>query len=129
MRLLIVEDDTDARDLLKLIIADLGEIDTATNGHEAVKAFTTAHKTKRPYDLVLLDIMLPKLNGRNALKRIRKFEQEKKIFGKRQVPVIMVSALSDPENIIGSFFKEGCEAYVTKPYTREALLTQIKKVL
>ena len=128
MRTLIVEDDFDARNLLQLLISELGRADVAVNGKEAVDAFQAAHQADDPYDLILLDIMLPKLNGRKALKRIRNIEDKIGVAGKARVPVIMISALDDAENIIGSFFKEGCEAYMTKPYSKEALFSQIEKL-
>ncbi len=128
MRTLIVEDDFDARSLLQMLIRDLGNSDIAVNGREAVSAFQAAHQKHQPYDLILLDIMLPKLDGRKTLKRIRSLEDKMKISGKKQVPVIMISALNDAESIIGSFFQEGCDAYITKPYTKKTLFTEIDKL-
>jgi two-component system, chemotaxis family, chemotaxis protein CheY len=128
MRILIVEDDFDARLMLQMSVEGLGQCDMAVNGNEAVRAFQLAHSQGRPYDLILLDIMLPELNGREALSEMRRLEDELGLGGKQRVPVIMVSALDDAENIIGSFFKEGCEAYLTKPYRRESLLNEIKKL-
>lgn len=129
MRMLIVEDDPDALQLLQMIVGELGTFDTATTGGRAVSLFEMALDTPPSYELILLDIMLPEMDGRTALRRIREIENERGIGGKGRVNVVMVTALDDAENVIGSFFRDGCEAYVTKPFRREALLAEIKKLI
>ena len=128
MRILIVEDDLDTRLMLQSLVESMGQTDIAVNGKEAIRAFQLAHAGDNPYDLILLDIMMPTMNGREALRQIREMEEEMDIGGKDRVNVIMVSALDDADNIMGSFFHEGCEAYITKPFTKDALLNEIKKL-
>ncbi len=128
MRILIVEDDFDTRLMLQTLVEEMAQCDIAVNGKEAVRAFQLAHANDNPYDLILLDIMLPEINGREALRQIREIEEEMDIGGRDKVPVIMVSALDDADNIMGSFFHEGCDAYITKPFKKEALITEIKKL-
>jgi two-component system, chemotaxis family, chemotaxis protein CheY len=128
MRILIVEDDLISRRLLQRISESHGVCDVVVDGEEAVKAFEIAHGEKSPYDLILLDIRMPKLDGREALARIRAIEANFGIGGLERVKVIMTTAHSDPENIIGSFFDSECDAYITKPFTREALDAEMRKV-
>ena len=128
MRILIVEDDFDARMIAQQIVQPLGQVDVAVNGKEATRAFQVAHAEKKPYDVVLLDIMLPDLSGRDALREIRRMEENMGIGGLQRVGVIMVTALDDSQTIMDSFFRDGCEGYVTKPYGRDALLAEIRKL-
>ena len=128
MRMLIVEDDFVSRKLLYKYLEPYGEVDVAVDGEEALKAFELAIQEKTPYDIVWLDIMMPRLDGRQALKRIREIEQQLGIAGLARVKTIMTTALSDAANVVGSFFKEGCDGYITKPYTRERIAAELNKL-
>lgn len=128
MKILIVDDDLVCRMLLQDILAPYGNSHTAVNGKEAVKAFAIARGKKEPYDLIFLDIMMPEMDGQEALKEIRRMEKEKNIAGSDQVKIIMVTALGDAKNIMESFVKGQCEAYVTKPITVNGILKQVRKL-
>jgi two-component system chemotaxis response regulator CheY len=71
MECLIVEDDFAARKLLQTYLSDYGDCFIAVNGHEAVKVFQEALKQRQPFDLICLDIMMPEMNGHDALQEIR----------------------------------------------------------
>ena len=128
MKILIVDDDMVCRMLLQDILAPYGNSHTAVNGKEAVKVFSIAWGKKEPYDLILLDIMMPVMDGQETLKEIRRMEKEKNIAGSDQVKIIMVTALGDAKNIMESFVKGQCEAYVTKPITVDSILKQVRKL-
>ncbi|MEE8591371.1 MAG: response regulator, partial [Spirochaetia bacterium] len=102
MRILVVEDELTSRELLKVILEPYGSIDTVPDGVEAIKAYNMA-LTKEPYDLVCLDIMLPKMDGQQVLKGIRKIEGDKGILGPEAVKILMISALGDFENVTEAF--------------------------
>ncbi len=80
-----------------------------------------------PYDLICLDIMMPNMDGREALKAIRQIEHEHGINGLDGVKVIMTTALGDSKSVIGSF-REGCEAYIVKPVEKTKLLEEMEKL-
>ena len=124
MKCLIVEDDFAARRLLKRYLSSYSDCDIAVNGNEAVQAFRQAMDEKEPYELICLDIMMPNMNGREALKAIRQIESERGIDGLDGVKVIMTTALGDPKNIVGSF-REGCEAYIVKPVEKDKLIEEM----
>ncbi len=112
-KILIVEDDLDMLNILQGELRDIFEIIPATNGKEAVDLATS-----QVPDLVVMDIMLPEMDGLEALKLIKENPTAKTI------PVILLSALGDYGDIRrGSM---GANYYITKPYTRKELLNGIK---
>ena len=127
MKSLIVEDDFTSRKLMQIYLSELGECDVAVNGKEAVEAVSEALNDKKPYDLICLDIMMPEMDGIEALEEIRKIEKENGIEGLCGVKVIMTTAKGRPEDILGAF-KTGCEAYLVKPIKKAALNAEIEKL-
>jgi len=128
MKILIAEDDVMTRVILQEMLSDVGTTHGAENGREAIEVFTQALKDRDPFDLVCLDIMMPEINGQDVLVRIRKIEEDLGVIPEYQVKVIMITALSDPENIRKAKEEGHCEAYMTKPVKMDQLLEQIKKL-
>ncbi len=127
MRCLIVEDDFVARKLMQRYLSDSGDCDIAIKGSEAIEAFRQGLTENKPYDLICLDIMMPKLDGHQALKAIRELENEHGINGLDRVKVIMTTALGDSKNVMCSF-NEGCEAYLVKPIEKKKLFEEMEKL-
>lgn len=127
MKILIVEDDFVCRRLLQNILSPYGDCDIAINGKEAVEAFRLAGEDGDTYDLICLDIMMPEMDGQEALKKIREMEKEKGILGLDGVKVIITSALGDSKNVLGAF-RTGCEGYLVKPVKKDKLIEEIKKL-
>lgn len=128
MKILIAEDDVMTRVILQEMMTEVGTTHGVANGREAIEAFTQALDDKDPFDLVCLDIMMPEINGQEVLVRIRKIEEEMGVIPEYQVKVIMITALSDPENIMKAHVEGRCEAYMTKPVKMKQLLEEIKKL-
>jgi two-component system chemotaxis response regulator CheY len=127
MRILIVEDDFGSRRILQRILSTYGECDVAINGVEAVEAYMAAFTEDAPYDLICLDIMMPEMDGREALIKIREYEEDNGIVGLQKTKIIMTTALDDPKSIVGSF-KDQCEAYLVKPITSDDLIKKLKSL-
>lgn len=127
MRTLIVEDDFVCRRLLQKLLSPYGDCDITINGKEAIEAFLLALDEDESYDLICLDIMMPEMDGQEALKKIREIEKEKGILGLDGVKVIMTTALKDSKNVFGAF-KTGCEGYLVKPIDKKKLIEEIKKL-
>ncbi|MCP4603351.1 MAG: response regulator [Proteobacteria bacterium] len=125
MKTLIVDDDRSCRKLLQAILGPYSECHTAENGEEAVESFKRAWKENQPYDLILMDIMMPEMDGHQALKEIRNLEEEKAVFGTDGVKVIMTTVLSDRHSIMEAFHSQ-CESYLVKPIDRWKLLNEIQ---
>jgi len=127
VKILIVEDEFGSRKLLQSFLEPYGDCDIAVDGEEAMDAFTTALNENHPYDLICLDIMMPKMSGQEVLRNIRRIEKERGILGRKGVKVIMTTALGDPVNITEAF-KSQREAYITKPISKQKLLDEIKNL-
>lgn len=128
MKVLIVEDDFVSRKLLHRLLGHYGECDVAVNGNEAVDAFRMSMGGDSPYDLICMDIMMPGMDGQQALRIIRDLERERGIPEAEYVKVIMTTALDDPKNVVESLYKGGASSYVVKPIDKAKLLEEVKKL-
>lgn len=124
IKILIAEDDLASRKFLSKFLSQYGECDSVVDGLEAIDAFMIALKEK-PYDLICLDIMMPKVHGVKVLKAIRDLEVQKGIPPEKRVKVIMTTALSETD-LVKTAFDYGCEAYASKPIDTEKLTQVIK---
>ena len=127
MRILIVEDDLVSRIFMKKFLTKYGECDVAVDGLEAIDAFLQAFKEKTPYDLICLDVMMPKLDGIKVLKALRDIEKQKGIDPKDGTKIIMTTALND-KNTIMNAYDSGCEAYAWKPIETEKFIIVMQKL-
>lgn len=127
MKILIAEDDFASRMFLYKFLSSYGECDLTVDGIEAVEAFLMAHDAGKPYDLICLDIMMPKVDGIKALKAIRDIEKQKDIKEINAVKVIMTTALNDTESVHSSF-NVGCEGYASKPIDTAKFIEVMKKL-
>ncbi len=128
MRVLIVDDDFDSRRLLQKIIYPYGYSDVAVDGEEAVEAFRRALGDGEPYDLICLDIMMPNMDGQQALREIRDIEKEEGVAKDKAVKVIMVSALDDSKELHDAFFLGEATSYLVKPIRKQTLLEEMKNL-
>ncbi|NTV42697.1 MAG: sigma-54-dependent Fis family transcriptional regulator, partial [Syntrophobacteraceae bacterium] len=110
-RILIVDDEEGARESLELILEDYYAAESVENGLDAVEKLK-----KKPFDVVLLDINMPDLDGIETLKRIKDIDDS--------VEVVMVSAADRAWEATASMKSGACD-YVTKPYEPEEILTVI----
>ena len=113
--LLAVDDERDIVELISRFAEHEGHrIDTAASGKEAVRLCS-----ENDYDLIILDIMMPEMDGFTACKEIRK---------QKQTPVIMLSALgTEYDKLMG--FELGFDDYVVKPFSPRELMARVKAVL
>ena len=124
MKILVVDDNPVNQKLLTEMLGQFGCCDTAMDGVTAVEMFQKSIKEKSVYTLVCLDIMIPGLDGQQVLQKIRELEEE----GSWKSKVIMCTSLDDSENIMEAFTKGQCDAYITKPVSREKLEYHLQQV-
>ena len=117
-RILLVDDEPDVVCVMGRSLTLEGfNVITANNGHECIEK---AH-AEMP-DLILLDNVMPKMDGITALLKIKESTKTKNI------PVIVVTALADEQNILQAL-EAGAQTYVLKPFDYELLLEEIEKAL
>jgi two-component system chemotaxis response regulator CheY len=108
-------------------LSKYGECDVTVDGMEAVDAFMMAMEEGEPYDLVCLDIMMPVMDGYQALMGIRNVEKDHNIPEDEMVKVIMTTALNDEKNVKMAF-DLGCSVYSGKPIDQERFEQALKKL-
>lgn len=117
-KILLVDDSGTTLMMEKMILGKGDyELFTATNGEEAIEKAVA----ERP-DLILLDVVMPKMNGFEACERIREIDDLK------ETPVIMVTTRGEAENVQQGF-ELGCTDYVTKPINSLELITKVRNCL
>ena len=113
--ILIVEDDANIRELLRLYLEQEGyKVETAQDGMEGMRAFKRVHP-----DLVLLDLMMPVMDGTQVMKQIREISK---------TPVIMLTAKGETFDKVAGL-DLGADDYVTKPFETRELIARIRAVL
>ena len=125
MRTLIVDDDVVSRRVLLEILKPYGECEQASTGREALAAFTAA-LDRQPFDLVLLDIQMPDIDGQETLAAIRVIESRRGTPPQQGVKVIMATVNADKTSIFTAF-RNQCEAYLIKPVTSEAVMVNLEQ--
>ena len=126
MKILLAEDDFVTRKFMTGFLSKYGECDVTVDGMEAVDAFMMALEDDEPYDLVCLDIMMPVMDGYQALMGIRNLEKERNIPKEKQAKIIMATALNDEKNVKMAF-ELGCTVYSGKPIDQEKFEQVLKK--
>ena len=127
MKILIVEDDLSSRKFLCKFMSGYGECDITVDGMEGLDAYLIALNDGDPYDLVCLDIMMPKVDGVKVLKTIREIEKQRNIENDEKVKVIMTTALNQVD-LVKNSFDSGCEVYAAKPIDIKKLDSVMEKL-
>jgi two-component system, chemotaxis family, chemotaxis protein CheY len=127
MKILIAEDDMASRKFLGKFLSQYGECDMVIDGLEAIDAYMMSIKEKEPYDLICLDIMMPKVDGVKVLKAIRDLERQKGIAPENRAKIIMTTALAEAQ-YVQTAFEYGCEAYASKPIDTKKLQEVLVKL-
>ena len=115
-KVLIVDDNDLNRKLFENLLGQLYQIDSANNGLQALEKME-----KNPFDLVLMDIQMPKLDGISTMKRIRRGEQSDTL-------IVAITAFAD-ESDRDSFIEMGFDDFLTKPLDLEHLLLSVRRVI
>ncbi|WP_300621173.1 response regulator transcription factor [uncultured Fusobacterium sp.] len=114
-KILIVDDEEQIRNILRMYLVREGyEISEAEDGEKGLRLFY-----EKPFDLVILDVMLPKKDGWSILREIKKYTE---------TPVIMLTARDDSEDEVFGF-EMGADDYITKPFNNKVLLARVKSLL
>ena len=125
MKTLIVEDDFTSRLIMQEMMRDIGIVHVVVDGQEAVEAVRLALAAKEPYQLICLDIVMPGLDGQQALRVIREMENEFGMTSDDRSKILVTTSLDDQENRTRAF--QGlCDGYLTKPIHRKTLIAELR---
>jgi two-component system chemotaxis response regulator CheY len=127
MKTLIVEDSFTSRLLLKELLKSYGSADLAVNGREAVEAMRLAMEAVEPYDLICMDIMMPEMDGHEALREIRRMESAAGVAESKHTKIVMTSALADQDNVLKAI-RGKSDCFLTKPIQKVKLLEALRKL-
>jgi len=127
MKILIAEDDLTSRKFLFKFLSKYGECDLVVDGLEALDAFLISLKENKSYDLICLDIMMPKVDGVRVLKHIRDLETQKGILPEKRSKIIMTTALAETQ-IVQNAFDIGCDSYAAKPIDTAKFVEVLQKL-
>jgi len=127
MRILIVEDHFATRRLMSKLLGHLGEVNVAVDGIEAVEAVEAAVCGKEPYDLILMDVMMPRLDGPSAVQKIREIEAQHADLVERPARVLITSSRDDGK-ALAEAFRSKCDGYLVKPVTTEMIVNELERL-
>ena len=125
MKSLIVEDDFTSRLLLQTFLKRYGTCHTAMNGLEAVTSVRVAAGEGSPYDLICMDIMMPEMDGKEAVRCVREIEEDAGILSTSGAKIIMTTAVTEVKDVMDSF-QQLCDAYLFKPIDTGQLVGQLE---
>ena len=117
--ILVAEDDGALRKMLGHMLGELGDVHLAEDG---MQALTTLKGGEVDPDLVITDVMMPRMDGLTLAQRIKMDDKLSRI------PVIMLTAKGGPKDVITGI-NAGARHYITKPFKKEELVAKVKKVL
>lgn len=127
MKSLVVDDDVTCGAIYQLMLSKFGECDIASTGLAAISAFTAALDKEQPYNLMLIDIMMPDISGYDVLQSVRLIEKERGISFPFNTKIILTTALDDEENQkIARALNIESEAYVVKASYPDALVDKLE---
>ena len=128
-KVLIVEDSELQADMLNYNLDNLGlkNITKATNGVHALELFENALLDGSRYSLVFLDIVMPEMDGQEALMRMRAMEKKAGVSDENKTTIIMTTSLSSPEDMISALLEGDCTDYIVKPVTEDLLRLMLAK--
>lgn len=127
MNVLIVDDIVENRLALFHFLKKTANCDLAENGLFALSQFKSAHEKSEPYELVLLDLMMPEMDGIQCLEQIREWEATLGLDEDCAAKVVIITALDDPDQIKRAF-DAGCQEYLVKPVLKNNLIKTLNKL-
>lgn len=118
LKILVVDDCQAVRLLASQMLEPYGASVQAGDGYDAYCQFLDALKSPDPFDLVLMDVIMPKLDGPGAVRLMREAENE---LDTPPTPVLMLSSIRDGKVILAAQYEAGADAYLSKPLTKQDL--------
>jgi two-component system chemotaxis response regulator CheY len=125
MKILVVEDDLIGRKLMEKYLSKFGEIRIAVDGLQALEMISESIENNEVYDVIFLDIMMPKIDGLKVLKTLKEMEASRKL--EKRSKIIMITALNDKKTVLEAY-DFGCDEYMWKPIDLDKIEEIFKKM-
>ena len=125
MKILVVEDNAISRSIMARMLKTIGDCDLAEDGESGIQSVKKEIEKGANYDLIFLDIKLPKVSGKDVLKKIRELENGSDINEKSKI--IMTSAVDDSKTI-EEMFLDKCDGYLVKPISKNDLMEKLEEL-
>jgi two-component system, chemotaxis family, chemotaxis protein CheY len=126
MKCLIVEDDRISSQVVEKMVSRYGTYDAAADGQQALELFKQALESASRYDLVLMDIMIPEIDGLQSVLAMRQLETSLQLPLGQRVKIIMTTALDDPRTIMKALYESDASSYLVKPIRMQALEAELR---
>jgi len=123
-KILIIEDNPVAQLLQKNIMSDFGVCDTVDGGEAGIDLFSLALEEKSPYDIILLDLVMPGMGGADVLKKIRKIENSHHVKGLDRSKVVVSTTTTESATLM-DLFRAEADSYIFKPLTKEKITREM----
>ena len=127
MKILIADDELVSRTKLKLIMENFGECETVDNGRDAVAMFHKAHQRGKPFDLIMLDINLPEMDGTQVLSEMIAVQTKLEVSNAHKAKILMVTSFTDKDHVVGCI-QSGCDEYIAKPFDINTIGKKLSKL-
>ena len=130
MKTLIVDDEIVFRETLRAMLEPYGTCHMVMDGALAVQAFNAALQAGEPFQLVLLDIQMPNMDGQEALLKMRQLERQAHhgaLHEAERAIILMQTSMEDPVQLATAFKTGHCNGYLVKPVDQDDLLARLKK--
>lgn len=128
LKCLVVDDDELGRELISQYLEGVAVCDKAENGSKAVDMFRDAFEGGQPYNLIILDIMMPEMDGHAAAKEIRLIEKGWGVSIQEGVSIMVISSLNTPADVIKAYDSAKSAAHLVKPVHPDKLLATLGKM-
>ena len=128
MRALIVDDDFYSRSFLEYILHPYAKCDAAVNGEDAVMVFKKALEDGEPYALVFMDLLMPVIDGPQALEEMREIEKDFGVSEGNASKVIITSVLEDGEDTHNAMYLGGATSFLQKPVDEGSILAELRRL-
>ncbi|MBF0330950.1 MAG: response regulator [Candidatus Omnitrophica bacterium] len=125
-KILVVDDNAANREFLIELLREYAVCDIAINGREAFEIYKDSVIDNKPYDMMLLDIEMPEVDGLTVLSLVRAIEASAGVVPGEGLPIIIVTAFEEP---FKKAFDLGCDDYMLKPVASDQLIQKIKMKL
>jgi two-component system chemotaxis response regulator CheY len=128
LKCLVVDDDELGRGLIDHYLKDVADCEMAENGMLAVEMFRKAFATGKKYDLIILDLLMPEMDGHTAAKEIRQIEKAGGLSIDEGIHIIVITSLHTPHDVIQAYLSTNSAAHLVKPVRPEKLLKILNKL-